>query len=626
MFALLFALVAHAETPEETRLTERMKALAPFVEAEAGRRFDRLPTLRVGDHDAVLASLRTSQQVFSRIARVAVTKEQEQRLVELVDQSMAVYSPGQDTVWVLADRLEEVGTQLLMDEAGRAGSLHCSIAHELTHALQSRYTDLRADAGVDEASWLALVEGHASLVARRVCRRTEPPAGWRGFDVTAGLDNLLAPGDSPLALRYKVGPVYVARLEAEGGKEAVWRAFTHAVPTEAGLRAAVTAEVGRAWESGRYSRGLLEARFDGPVKALYMEAPSRELQGLVSAGGRSLPLADVPAALGGEVAVQGVPGFAVLVVRVALDGSTSAEAWLRRRAELLTSGAIGLGSGDGPLAPILAPPTRRDDLAAHTPGVELWLSGKAKGRFDEVWGVRDGILAGVSTSAARRRDGMRPETLAELLGAALAAPEPGVAGLDGLLEGSPPGPPPADVPMSATYALIPAVLALYQGDPTGCAARVEGFADRSALQPSMLILGWECALKGKATELAERLMARVPAGERPASMLFDHVDLLADGDRQRDALSLLDTIPATTEADRREVADRRIELYTELQDWRAVAVAARDPVATPQLRLDVGYRLYDRGRYREAMAVIGPLCGMTADPDACRWMREALGR
>lgn len=625
MFVILLALAAHAQTPEEAQLTETMRGLAPLVEAEAGRRFDHLPTLRVGDHRTVLSSLRTSQQVFARIAGTAVSEERERALVELVDQAMAIYAPGQDTVWVLGDKLEAVGTILSMDATGRAAALHCSIAHELTHALQHRYTRFAPREPATEGAWLGIVEGQATLVARRVCRRTEEPSGWRAFELTSGLDNLLSPGDSPLDLRYKVGPVYVARLEADGGKEAVWSAIAAPTPSEASLRAAVAGELGRAWAEGRYSRGLLEARFGSPVDGSYLEAPTLDLQGLVTAGGQGLGYADLPAAFGGEVASWAVPGAAVLTVRLALDGPTSAAAWLQRRAELLTGGVIGLQSPTGQLAPIFVTPVRREG-AEGVPGAQLWLSGKAKARFDEVWAVRDGILAGVSAAASRGRDAMKPGELGALLDELLVAPSPGVAGLHALLAGSPPPASPTDKALSTTYALIPAVLALHEGDPTGCATRVEAYADRSALEPEMLILGWDCALEGRAVDLATRLMERVPAAERPLEMLFAHVQLYGEAGRPREGLALLDTIPIATEADRREVADRRIWLCTELKDWRALAGAAKDPAATPELRLDAGYRLYKLGRYHEAMTVIGPLCGMTADPDGCRWLRGALGR
>lgn len=626
MFALLLSLSTHAETLDEARLAQTMRSLAPLVEAEAGRRFDGLPALRLGTRATVLAQMRTSAKLLAALSEEVPSPEEDQRLVELVDTAMAIYSPGQDTVWVVTDHMEAVNGELTLDAADRASVLHCVLAHELTHGLQNRYVHRPAETPAEADDHTALAEGQASLVARRVCQRAEPPSGLRAFYAASGLDSLLAPGPDVYSLRYLVGTVYVARVEAEGGKEAVWQALAGPAPTEAAMRAAVTQLTGRAWVGGHYSRDLLAARFGGAVRSAYLEQPAEELRDLVTAGGRVPSLADVPATLGGEVASWSTPGAAVWVVRVALDEPTAASAWMERRAAALTSGGIGVTAVSGQLAPIFVTPVRRPDPDALGGGVGLWLSGRAKARYDEAWAVRGGVLAGVSAAASRGRDALKPEELAALLADALVPPEPGVAGLPTLLAGSPPPEPPTGVPLSVGYVLLPALLSAHEGDHLACARRIDALAEGGALPAVGLEAGWRCALEVRDPELSTRLLGRIRPEDRPRDLLEGQVLLLAEVGKLREALALLDTVPLDGAGDRAWVADLRISLAARLKDWRLLATVARHPDATPRQRAFAGSTLYAVGRYREALDVLRPVCGYTEDPDLCRWLAEVVPR
>lgn len=129
-----------------------------------------------------------------------------------------VYLRDRERLVVVSDRLGERWDAPVLE-----GLLRCEVARALTLALHHQYLP-------PLETTHPVREGHAALVARRACAGSTTPDVVATFDLaTASALEGESLGVAPVA----VGRRWVARLEADEGREAVWTALTAPPPVEA---------------------------------------------------------------------------------------------------------------------------------------------------------------------------------------------------------------------------------------------------------------------------------------------------------------------------------------------------------------------------------------------------------
>ncbi len=232
MIPLLLCAAAIAQQANAT--TEEVAAmiddLLPRVARHAGRSFG--PTApdfafswsarlwpRIEAH---LAEQLAEADPAFRAARLRAAREH-------VDGAVALYLEPEDRIYVLADGVYDLFEGARVDHAWFQPMLKCTLAHELTHALQRRHGALgREPSGPGRLLAVhAALEGHANWVAGQVCRELELEAALGLLDGGQGIYALQAQGPSmPVtALLYGASRAWMDQLHAAGGTEAQWAAL-----------------------------------------------------------------------------------------------------------------------------------------------------------------------------------------------------------------------------------------------------------------------------------------------------------------------------------------------------------------------------------------------------------------
>jgi hypothetical protein len=211
------------------------EVVAARVAAHAGAPFDHLPELVLTRTDA-LAETRVEQLRDAwegEADAAAVEAAVSARANAALSRHVGLYVHAEDRIYLFEDNIQAYVAGAL----GPAGLLEpyvvCTLAHELTHALQFQVAGEPRPAGPRDAVVVrSLREGHANLVGEAVCRELEQPAvigfdrGMQGIDALASrprtLPELGRRDDGVLLLHYGYGQRYVARLVADGGPAAAW--------------------------------------------------------------------------------------------------------------------------------------------------------------------------------------------------------------------------------------------------------------------------------------------------------------------------------------------------------------------------------------------------------------------
>ena len=240
--ALLISLTAHAEAPASSIDPATLRALtrvvAARVAAHAGRPFDHLPELVLTRTDTLAAArVEAMRDTWGRDEdAAAVEAAMSARANAALSRHVGLYVHAEDRIYLFEDNIQAY----VADALGPSGLLEpyvvCTLAHELTHALQFQVAgEPRPRDPRDSVVIRSLREGHANLVGEAVCRELEQPAvigfdrGMQGIDALASRPRTLPEigrrDDGVLLLHYGYGQRYVARVVARGGASAAWEAL-----------------------------------------------------------------------------------------------------------------------------------------------------------------------------------------------------------------------------------------------------------------------------------------------------------------------------------------------------------------------------------------------------------------
>jgi hypothetical protein len=239
--ALLISLTAHAAPPssiDPATLRALTEVVGARVAAHAGRPFDHLPELVLTRTETLAAArveaLRDSWEGFEDAPAVEAAMSAQANAA--LSRHVGLYVHAEDRIYLFEDNIQAY----VADALGPAGLLEpyvvCTLAHELTHALQFQVAgEPRPRDPRDSVVIRSLREGHANLVGEAVCRELDQPAvigfdrGMQGIDALASRPRTLPEigrrDDGVLLLHYGYGQRYVARVVERGGAAAAWEAL-----------------------------------------------------------------------------------------------------------------------------------------------------------------------------------------------------------------------------------------------------------------------------------------------------------------------------------------------------------------------------------------------------------------
>ena len=169
--------VPQAEGVDPATLHALASVVAARVEQHAGARFSHLPEVVLTRSDA-LAMARAH-----RAAADAGSTSEPQRVLEHARASAALsrhvglYMHDEDRIFLFEDNIQAYAAEPLGPHGLLEPYLVCTLAHELTHALQFQVAGQPRPANPMEAVVTrSLREGHANLVGEAVCTELgEPP-------------------------------------------------------------------------------------------------------------------------------------------------------------------------------------------------------------------------------------------------------------------------------------------------------------------------------------------------------------------------------------------------------------------------------------------------------------------
>ncbi len=397
--SLLSARADEPERPSDETLQMLTAAVGQRVANHAGHPFDHLPELVLaqssevaGARRAVLRDRLLAETTLSPREVDLLLGEEDARL----GQHVGLYVHAEDRIYLFEDNIEAY----VAGQLGPVGLLEpyvvCTLAHELTHALQFQVAGVPAPRDpLDAVVVRSVREGHANLVGEAVCRELGEPAvigfdrGMQGIDALASrprtLPDIGRREDGVLLLHYGYGQRYVERLVAQGGLAAAW------------------AELSRPTVD---LSGLLAGALDGLPPDTRTPAATRSAVALLvpEADQQSSEDFDTVALL----AQFGPPGLAAVAEA---RGAWRRERWTTGGGRVVVSAIrfepsaspvllIGLPGGD-PLSPWESDPSlarraRVDALARRTRLT-------AAGPVEEIWAARGDLLLVVQAAGVRAR-------------------------------------------------------------------------------------------------------------------------------------------------------------------------------------------------------------------------------
>jgi hypothetical protein len=283
--SLLLAACARDFTLDEATLAAAARDVVPDVETETGTDLSGL-TIRIGTRDDLVRTLvaELTEQLTVPLADEATARTRARACaIRLSRELFAKYSYAERVVLACEENLRPLavrcGEPLILTPEG----VRAILAHECVHAADDRRYGLRAGlagAGTLEAleARSAVLEGHAQLLARRICERR----GWgEAFEAfTRSLDG--------------AGEAFMRFVEEEGGAAAVERAL-RSPPAELALVARPR------WFLDPASRPEPEFDLSAALRRLVARHPPRKWSAVERSPGRSdmrealslLPVPDV---------------------------------------------------------------------------------------------------------------------------------------------------------------------------------------------------------------------------------------------------------------------------------------------------------------------------------------------
>jgi len=314
---MALALAAEPANYTVDDLRQTIEEAAPLVERAAGRRLESVPE----------AGIEPVSYVEARwVARGVDAAELRPDLAH----ALAAYIFSERRIVLLKDNIErQLQTGALAPEH-LASMVFCTVAHELTHALQHQYEVPRAPETRMPALYLS--EGHATLVEHQICVDRVGPAIARH---SARLSGSTAIAGQSVALpqsAYNHGMVYVADLQEREGREGLWRALA-SPPSLAVLRKAADDLTEPAWRAEAVLTTVMP-HFDGWQVEISAADPLPDLQLLFES--ERPPEVRACAEL---LARRDDRQFQLNVM--ALASAEEAEAWFLRRRRLTRQAASG---------------------------------------------------------------------------------------------------------------------------------------------------------------------------------------------------------------------------------------------------------------------------------------------
>jgi hypothetical protein len=212
--------------------------MMPLVEQIAGRRFTRVPEIRIVDREGLLSTIVTDEVTMKRALDVSFSEAALERDLRLAKAGAVEFVAGKcrldDQAVVLApENVPGILALTGIRETELDGFMRLTMAHELAHALHLQHIDATGQldaAGTYDgiSAWGATLEGFAMLVQRRVAVELHLELLNRRFEVAMGLgpgtelDERVKPSLSRAMEGYRIGSRFLETVHADGGMDRVW--------------------------------------------------------------------------------------------------------------------------------------------------------------------------------------------------------------------------------------------------------------------------------------------------------------------------------------------------------------------------------------------------------------------
>jgi hypothetical protein len=395
--------VASAAPPESPpdSMDDLLVLVSARVEAHADREFDHLPELvmmRTTDAaDGLRARIRRDLERRGppeEVARdpAAIDRVVEAQVAQTLGQGVGLYVHSEDRIYLFEDNIERYVAPVLGPPNLLGPYLACTLAHELTHALQFQSVGPPHPANPLEGLVVRAVrEGHANRVGEAVCRELNEPAligfdrGMQGIDAMASrpraMAGLGARSDGLLLLLYGYGQRYMDYVARHGGQDAVWAEVNAPSVGVDGLLAAATMDLPRDTRTP-----IAAAEVSRRLSTRGSEDPGEDLDTIGVLDQLGIPgLAAVAAATGAWQRHFREEHRQAVVYVIRFDAALRPGALLQHGGEWRSDDGLARRSG----ADVL---TRRTRSAINIPD---------GGPLEEVWATRDDLLIVVQISGGQ---------------------------------------------------------------------------------------------------------------------------------------------------------------------------------------------------------------------------------
>ncbi len=628
---------AHAVTLDRERVLRMVEEQVPWVEQEAGRSFVETPAVHIVSREQLAAQLEAELEEAMRAGLAAneVNTHRIQHNRSIVTMALALYDTGNDSLYVVSDRVEELFAETRASADLLEPVVRCVLSHELVHALQHQHADMPAPRTVEDSiAGTALIEGQAVLIQQRICE----PRARRLLDAVQGTDVLASRpvGDHELMM-YGYGRHYVATIEDRWGKDAVWWAFGQPPPSLDLLVAVGKDRLLAGWDDPELLaapvRRITDAR-GWEVQA----APTSPVQVLPELVTGRIGEGMVPRALAGQMYAASKGKQALSLVAFVLADPSEAVDWIaarRGQAEAMRSDGVGIRVlVQGPS--VVKLPSIRE-LASiekrHTVDETLQIGIDTDVHtYREHWVAADGLLLGVFCHV----EGVEASAINGALEALLDLGLPTVPRggdpqqLGALLEPmTPPDPLPKPTGgwcLARDRALRLSVRQQYDG----CVQTIEAAVERFGTVPGLVRVGHECvAMSGDLAE-SERWMGllggEAPGGATALGRVY-HAQELWAADRSGEGLALLEGLSSDEPGLQSSIHGLRAALLIEVGRIDEGLAIVEGGNVDAQMRVAVAAALANTGRYQQALELLRGSCDeVEGEAQAlCQEMLTALG-
>lgn len=609
VLALVFLFAPAVAAPPDMGGDAWAAELVPAIEAEVGRRFVDVPPVKFG----------TVEQIRAREDQI---RAQARELgLYVLDGVHGTHTEGVLGEYLLATR--EVWVPREDRPAGvitpeRLADARCTAAHGLVHALHHQY--LASPTGPEHEVTLALREGHAHAIARRVCG--EEPAAR--VDVALGIDALttLSPTHR-VAFPHGYAARFVDALDQVAGREAVWAVLADVAPARALVERVGAVGLVPGWA---------DAAVLGPALATLPDMAGRTVESGPSTAARGLlPLVEtgarrvegdeapfVPTAAAGMTWRATFGGHEASARAFLLTDDAAARAWVTRRIAALNGGRFRTFYG---AAYEPARVTRTPD------GLAVSIARGGDWAYLERWAVRGRRLYGIAVEDARPRVADVTRALEALV--ALDLPEVAVDAVSAddvaaLRAFAPTEPVPAVLTSEYHWArLYPALL---RKDWAACVIGVDAAL---AVLPSadgglLATAGYDCASRASDLDGVLRFYRLVPRPELfPDVWVVRAAEAFLAAGRPQDALDML--APPQGPRLAPSITSLRLAANVDLRRWDEVERLVWAPEVLPSYRRDAARALAKVGRNAVATRVMWAACAGFEGEERAACEREAGG-